>query len=313
MNISIGSVLGLIYVLSELGLTLKKRAKAGEARDRDRGSLRLLWIVITLSTILAFNFAYAFPAARMGTGFAMRDLGVVLFVAGLIIRWYSIFHPSFLYRCSNGVLGLGAVPGQLGIAGCHDRSSILGFPLAHARGGSGLIARPGRPVPGLHEPHQAPDPCRLLNPFTELPMHPFPHHYVVNAAVRPDGDVPLSAEGVRIIESAPPKEFDGPGNQWSPEGLLTAAVADCFVLSFRAIAAASKFTWSSLESRTKGTLDRIEGKMRFTRFDTHAKLHVPAGGDIERAKKLLEKAEMACLVANSLSSERHLTVEVVVS
>jgi organic hydroperoxide reductase OsmC/OhrA len=141
-------------------------------------------------------------------------------------------------------------------------------------------------------------------------MHPFPHRYAVNAAVRPAGDVPLSMDGVRIIESAPPKEFDGPGNQWSPEGLLTAAVADCFVLSFRAIAAASKFTWLSLESRTEGTLDRIDGKMRFTRFDTHAKLHVPEGADPERGKKLLEKAEQACLVANSLSGERHLTVEV---
>jgi peroxiredoxin-like protein len=142
-------------------------------------------------------------------------------------------------------------------------------------------------------------------------MHPFPHRYVVNAAVRPVGDVPLSAVGVRVIESAAPKEFDGPGNQWSPEGLLTAAVADCFVLSFRAIATASKYAWVSLEARTEGTLDRIEGKMRFTRFDTHAKLQVPAGADIERAKKLLEKAEQACLVANSLSGERHLTIEVV--
>jgi organic hydroperoxide reductase OsmC/OhrA len=141
-------------------------------------------------------------------------------------------------------------------------------------------------------------------------MHPFPHRYIVNAAVHPGGDVPLSAEGVRIIESAPPKEFDGPGNQWSPEALLTAAVADCFVLNFRAIAAASKFAWSSLEARTEGTLDRVEGKMRFTRFDTHAKLHVAAGADVERAKKLLEKAELTCPVANSLSSERHLTVEV---
>jgi organic hydroperoxide reductase OsmC/OhrA len=141
-------------------------------------------------------------------------------------------------------------------------------------------------------------------------MHPFPHRYLVTAAVRPDGDVPLSTDGVRVIESAPPKEFDGPGNQWSPEGLLTAAVADCFVLGFRAIAAASKYTWVSLEARTEGTLDRIEGKMRFTRFDTHAKLHVPEGADIERAKKLLEKAESTCLVANSLSSERHLTVDV---
>ena len=142
-------------------------------------------------------------------------------------------------------------------------------------------------------------------------MHPFPHHYVVNASVRPVGDVPLSAQGVRIIESAPPLEFDGPGNQWSPEGLLTAAVADCFLLGFRAIAVASKYAWLSLESRTEGTMDRVDGKMRFTRFDTHAKLHVAAGADVERAKKLLEKAEQTCLVANSLNSERHLTVEVV--
>ncbi len=144
-------------------------------------------------------------------------------------------------------------------------------------------------------------------------MHPFPHRYVVNAAVRPVGDVPLSTDGVRIIESAPPKEFDGPGNQWSPEGLLTAAVADCFVLGFRAIAAASKYAWVSLETRTEGTLDRIEGRMRFTRFETHAKLLVPEGADIERAKKLLEKAEQSCLVANSLNSERHLIAEVTTS
>ncbi len=141
-------------------------------------------------------------------------------------------------------------------------------------------------------------------------MHPFPHHYVVNASVRPVGDVPLFTEGTRVIESAPPKEFDGPGNQWSPEGLLTAAVADCFALGFRAIAAASKYAWVSLESSTHGTLDRVEGKMRFTRFETHAKLHVPAGADVERGRRLLEKAELTCLVSNSLNSERHLTVEI---
>lgn len=142
-------------------------------------------------------------------------------------------------------------------------------------------------------------------------MHPFPHRYLVNATMRPGGDVPLSTEGVRVIETAPPKEFDGPGNQWSPEGLLTAAVADCFMLGFRAIAAASKYEWVSLESRTEGTLDRVEGKMRFTRFETHAKLSVPATADVERGKKLLEKAELTCLVANSLNSERHLTLEIV--
>lgn len=143
-------------------------------------------------------------------------------------------------------------------------------------------------------------------------MQPLPHHYSVSGLMYPTGDVPLSSEGVRVIESNAPKDFDGPGNQWSPEQLLTAAVADCFLLSFRAVASASKFNWTSLEAHTEGTLDRVEGKMRFTRFSTRAKLHVPPGSDLERAKKLMEKAEANCLIANSLSSERHLEAEVVI-
>jgi organic hydroperoxide reductase OsmC/OhrA len=142
-------------------------------------------------------------------------------------------------------------------------------------------------------------------------MHPFPHRYSVNASIRPDGDVPLSTEGVRVIESASPKEFDGPGNQWSPEGLLTAAVADCFALSFRAIARASKYSWHSLEVRTEGTLDRVDGMLRFIRFETHARLQTAPGGDAARGKLLLEKAESSCLVSNSLNAERRLTAEVV--
>lgn len=130
------------------------------------------------------------------------------------------------------------------------------------------------------------------------------------AAIRPDGDVPLSTDGVRVIESAAPTQFGGPGNQWSPEALLTAAVADCFALNFRAIATASRLAWHSLEVRCEGTLALEEGVMRFTRFDTHARLQLTAGGDGVRAQRLLEKAESSCPVANSLRSERHLTIEV---
>ena len=83
-------------------------------------------------------------------------------------------------------------------------------------------------------------------------MHPFPHHYAVTATLHKTGDLMLFTEGGSVIESAPPKEFDGPGNQWSPETLLTAAVADCFALSFRAIATASKFAWTSLSVKTEG-------------------------------------------------------------
>jgi organic hydroperoxide reductase OsmC/OhrA len=141
-------------------------------------------------------------------------------------------------------------------------------------------------------------------------MHPFPHHYSVDAEASPQDAVRLSSPGLPALPSAPPAEFDGPGDLWSPETLLTAAVADCFVLSFRAVAAASRFTWLRLEARTEGTLERVEGRARFTRFQTRARLWVPAGTDTERARRLLEKAEQVCLISNSLSAERHLEVEV---
>lgn len=92
MNGSIATVLGVIYVVSELGLAYKKRAKAGEARAQDRGSLGLIWTVIVLSVTVAFNVAYVVPAAALGARPLLECIGVAVFAAGLAIRWYSIIH-----------------------------------------------------------------------------------------------------------------------------------------------------------------------------------------------------------------------------
>ena len=141
-------------------------------------------------------------------------------------------------------------------------------------------------------------------------MHHFPHHYSVAVLVRPGEAVKLHAAELSEIESAPPKEFDGPGDRWSPEGLFTAAIADCIVLNFQGIAAHSKFTWTSLEARTNALLDRVEGKIRFTRIDTHIALVIPEGANPARARLLLEKAEATCPVSNTLNCEKHLTMEI---
>jgi organic hydroperoxide reductase OsmC/OhrA len=142
-------------------------------------------------------------------------------------------------------------------------------------------------------------------------MHPYPHHYTVHAVAEPTGDVPLNAAGLPPIASAPPAEFDGPGDRWSPETLLCAAVADCFLLSFRAVARASKLDWTSLEARVEGKLDRVDGRSFFTEFVTHATLRVPAGTDQDRATKLMEKAEHVCLISNSLVAQRRLDLTVI--
>ena len=127
----------------------------------------------------------------------------------------------------------------------------------------------------------------------------------------PDGEVRLAGVGVPELPSMPPPEFDGPGGFWSPETLLVAAVADCFTLSFRSIARASRLEWSELTAEVHGLLERSDGVARFTRFDTHARLIVPAGTEPARARTLMEKAEKICLISNSLSAARHLECDVI--
>jgi organic hydroperoxide reductase OsmC/OhrA len=142
-------------------------------------------------------------------------------------------------------------------------------------------------------------------------MHPYPHQYLASAAGNPAGAVTVTSPQLPAIETAPPPEFDGPGGVWSPESLLCAAVADCFILTFRSVTRAARFEWLSLECRVQGTLERVEGKSQFTKFATFATLGVPAGSDITKARSLLERAEHGCLIANSLLGERTLETEVV--
>ncbi|MBN7799133.1 OsmC family protein [Parahaliea mediterranea] len=142
-------------------------------------------------------------------------------------------------------------------------------------------------------------------------MQGFPHHYAVSARAAESGDVTLSAAGLADIASAPPAEFDGPGDRWSPESLLVAAVADCFVLTFRAIARASKLDWLELSCEAGGELDRVERATQFTALSLKATLRVPAGADTEKAERLLHKAEAGCLITNSLKCPVTLDCEVV--
>jgi len=88
-------------------------------------------------------------------------------------------------------------------------------------------------------------------------MQAYPHHYHAAAHIRTGVNVSLESPGLERIESAAPAEYGGPGNLWSPETLLVAAVADCFVLTFKAIARASSLEWVSLQCQVEGVLDRV--------------------------------------------------------
>lgn len=141
-------------------------------------------------------------------------------------------------------------------------------------------------------------------------MKPLPHRYDVKISGGPSGHAILESPGVPDLRSAPPLDFDGPGDAWSPEQLLMGAVVSCYLLTFRAMARASKIEFASLTVAGEGVVDRADGVMRFTDIVLRPRLTLPAGVDRVRAERALEKAKGACLVSASLVPALRLEPEI---
>jgi organic hydroperoxide reductase OsmC/OhrA len=143
-------------------------------------------------------------------------------------------------------------------------------------------------------------------------MQPYPHRYRATAIGGSLGVTQIRSPDLEPLEAAPPPEFGGPGGVWSPETLLMAAIADCFLLTFRSLARASRLQWNHLECQVEGVLERVDGQARFSRFALLAKLSVSSELELTPARSLLQRAEHGCLVSNSLAGPRTLVSEVTV-
>jgi len=142
-------------------------------------------------------------------------------------------------------------------------------------------------------------------------MKPLPHHYETRLAGGPDGYATSSADGIPDLRCAAPADFDGPGDAWSPEHMLLAAVQTCFLFTLRSVAKLSKFQFKALELSAHGVLDRKEGVTRFTEIVLRPRLTVAHGTDRAQARRIMEKSEKACLVSASLSTPVRLEPEVI--
>jgi organic hydroperoxide reductase OsmC/OhrA len=141
-------------------------------------------------------------------------------------------------------------------------------------------------------------------------MHPFPHRYIVASSAGPHDGVTLRADGLPDLPTDLPPEFGGPDGRWSPETLLVGAVVDCFLLTFRAIARASKMPWVSLDVLCAGTLDRPDRVAQFTHFDLQARIVIPVAVDADLARRLLARAEETCLITRSLQATTDLQIAI---
>ncbi len=105
------------------------------------------------------------------------------------------------------------------------------------------------------------------------------------------------------IEVATPPEFPkGMPRIWSPEHLLVAAVNSCLMTTFLAIAENSKLEFVHFDSHADGKLEKIDGKFMISEITLSPVLTIYRESDRERAQRILEKSEAACLISNSVKS-----------
>lgn len=123
----------------------------------------------------------------------------------------------------------------------------------------------------------------------------------------------LSAPGLPDMTVATPPEFpEGHPGIWSPEHLFVAAAEVCTMTTFLAIAANSKFEFLEYSSEAEGILEQLETGYQVTHIYLRPTVVVASEGSVDKAKRLLEKSEKYCLIANSMKTEIHLEPNIVV-
>lgn len=142
-------------------------------------------------------------------------------------------------------------------------------------------------------------------------MTPLPHWYTVELSGGSAGYARVSADAFPDIRIASPVQYGGPGDAWTPEHLLLAAVQACFLFTFRAVADAAHVHFEYLELSAEGTVDREEHRTKFTEIVLRPRITIGPDVDRTRLMRLLHKAEHACLVSASLNTPIRLEAELV--
>lgn len=139
------------------------------------------------------------------------------------------------------------------------------------------------------------------------------HYYETSVNWKEERIGSIAADGMPEVEVATPPEFPkGVPNIWSPEHLFVASANVCLMTTFLAIAENSKLNFKSFSSNAKGKLEKVEGKFIMTEIELNPKIVVSEEKDFERAKRIIEKSEAACLISNSMKTKTILNPEIAI-
>jgi peroxiredoxin-like protein len=123
----------------------------------------------------------------------------------------------------------------------------------------------------------------------------------------------LASPGLPGLSVATPPQFPGghPGI-WSPEHLFVAAAEACLMTTFLAIAENSKLEYLAYSSEAEGLLEKTDQGFMITEITIRPKVVVKDPSTLERARRIVDKAEQHCLISKSMKTRVTLEPDVVV-
>lgn len=115
--------------------------------------------------------------------------------------------------------------------------------------------------------------------------------------------VASSPDGLPDLEIASPAQFGGPGGLWTPEHFFVGAATACWMTTFLAVAELSKLEIEEVAADGEGFLEKGDDR-RFSiaRIVLRPRVTIVREEDRDKALRLIQKAEDACLVARSMKS-----------
>lgn len=131
------------------------------------------------------------------------------------------------------------------------------------------------------------------------------HYYEVDLQWQNTRKGTLSSQVLNdeITVVTPPEFKGGIQGEWSPEHLFTAAASSCLMTTFLAIAENSKLDFISFDANALATLEMVDGVYMISKIVIKTTVSIRQEEDKAKAIRVIEKAEKACLISNSMKSQ----------
>jgi organic hydroperoxide reductase OsmC/OhrA len=138
------------------------------------------------------------------------------------------------------------------------------------------------------------------------------HFYSTNVEWKEGRIGELTSSAFPSLKVATPPEFkNGVPGIWSPEHLFVASINICVMTTFLAIAENSGLEFISYSSEAKGKLEKVDGKFIISEVELKPVVKIKDEKHKGKTLRILDKAEMGCLISNSVKSKIILNSQVV--